>query len=166
MEPTSPQPYSLNTGTFRQAWISARMASLSTSDVVMTPLVVDLDKDGKPEIVFSTIAGELIAIRGNDCVELWRKPVGLGSYTQLAAADFDKDGYPELVGLNAAGVKLFDRNGVLLASGDLPLGICSGPAIAWRVTEPAGSCPRTVTPRYCETESFGSSQQSQPRRQP
>src|SRR5439155_10303420 len=76
------------------------------SNVLVTPLVLDLDKDGKPEIVFATHAQpHPIAIHGDTCKELWNKPnIALRTYTQLAGGDLDGDGFPEIVAIGGSGV--------------------------------------------------------------
>ncbi len=102
------------------------------SNVIVTPLVVDLDKDGKPEIVFATYpTAHLIAIHGKDCTDFWaNNNVTLKTFTQLAAGDLDGDGFPEIVGVGNSGVIVFDHNGQQLATGTASAGTCSGPAIA------------------------------------
>ncbi len=112
------------------------------SKVYMTPLVLDLNQDGKPEILFVNGAGHLIAIRGADCGDVFDRDVGLGQGDQIAAADLDGDGLPEIVGITAgfAGMGgfgsqavVFDHAGNKLAGGSLGIAgsaPCSGPAIA------------------------------------
>ncbi len=87
--------------------------------VIMTPLVIDLDGlelDGRliPEIVFVTYAslgstsGELVAITGDTCREIWREPVG--DYRlcgELAAGDLDEDGLPDIVVVGNRRVQAF-----------------------------------------------------------
>ncbi|MEZ4294457.1 MAG: VCBS repeat-containing protein [Polyangiaceae bacterium] len=88
----------------------------STTDVMMTPIVVQLDDDncdGKinqddiPEIVFSTFTGgayykqgtlHAISIIGGQVVEKWSAPNMTQPGAGLAAADLDGDGAPEIVG--------------------------------------------------------------------
>ena len=117
------------------------------SDVVMTPIVVDLDLDGQPEIVFTAqnMSGpaRLIAMRGKDCTQLYDVAANLQGFSQLAAADLDGDKYPEIVGLLANGtnsgghvVAVFEgRTGTKLAQSKDNFTMtgasfdCSGPAI-------------------------------------
>jgi hypothetical protein len=86
-----------------------------TTDVMMTPIVVQLDDDdcdGKvtpndiPEILFSTFSGggyyragtlHAISIVGGQVVEKWSAPNLVQASGGLAAADLDGDGVPEVV---------------------------------------------------------------------
>lgn len=88
----------------------------STTDVMMTPIVTQLDDDncdGKinqddiPEIVFSTFSGgayfkqgtlHAISIVGGQVVEKWSADNMTQPGAGLAAADLDGDGAPEIVG--------------------------------------------------------------------
>ncbi|MBK8253582.1 MAG: VCBS repeat-containing protein [Polyangiaceae bacterium] len=88
----------------------------STTDVMMTPIVVQLDDDncdGKvnqddiPEIVFSTFSGgayykmgtlHAISIIDGAVVDKWTVPDSTQPGAGLAAADLDGDGVPEIVG--------------------------------------------------------------------
>lgn len=102
-------------------------------DVWTTPLVVDLDGDGDPEILVVTLAGELVAIRGKDCTELWRQagPPYLEPRGSLAVADLDGDGHPEIIApgdLGAPASKLYvlDHLGNMVASADRPKFVRAG----------------------------------------
>ncbi len=88
------------------------------SDVITTPLLVDLDLDQQPEIVINTYpAGDLIALHGKDCTVVWSKSPKLGNFSQIAAADLDGDMYPEIIGINqTAKLMVFDHSGTLLAT--------------------------------------------------
>ncbi|MFT3773875.1 MAG: FG-GAP-like repeat-containing protein [Minicystis sp.] len=86
------------------------------TDVMMTPIVINLDDDncdGKvnqndiPEIVFSTFRGggyykqgtlHAISIVGGQVVDKWAKADVVQPGGGLAAADLDGDGVPEIVG--------------------------------------------------------------------
>jgi hypothetical protein len=118
------------------------------ADVIMTPLVVDLDLDGKPEIVFGPQNGtgpmRLVAMHGQDCTPIYDVAANLQGFSQIATADLDGDGYPEIVGIlsstmSAAGhaVGVFQgMTGNLLAQSTDSVQMsgasfdCSGPAIA------------------------------------
>ena len=117
-------------------------------DVVMTPVVVDLDGDGQPEIVFGPQSSSgpmrLVAIRGTDCSVLYDVSANLEGFSQIAAGDLDGDGRPEIVGLLASGtassghpVGVFNgRTGALITQSSESFMMinaafdCSGPAIA------------------------------------
>jgi hypothetical protein len=71
-----------------------------------TPVVIDLDKDGIPEILINdytihvpgTLAqAHVIALDSKTCMPRWTAQVPI--HTELAAADLDGDGFPEIVGL-------------------------------------------------------------------
>lgn len=117
-------------------------------DVVMTPLVIDLDGDKQPEIVFAPQANSgperLVAIRGKDCSVIYDVVANLQGFSQLAAGDLDGDGKPEIVGLLSTGTAAYGHpiavfngmTGALLAQSTEPFQMsgasfdCSGPAIA------------------------------------
>jgi hypothetical protein len=93
----------------------------TTAAVIMTPAVVDLDGDKKPEIIFisygGALSGHLLAIRGDTCKQVFDIPAGLGTRSQLAVADLDGDKVPEIVGINTQNkVLVFDNKGVLKAT--------------------------------------------------
>ncbi|MFO0578167.1 MAG: VCBS repeat-containing protein [Polyangia bacterium] len=117
-------------------------------DVVMTPVVVDLDGDGQPEIVFGPQSSSgpmrLVAIRGTDCSVIYDVSANLEGFSQIAAGDLDGDGRPEIVGLLASGtassghpIGVFNgRTGALITQSSESFMMinaafdCSGPAIA------------------------------------
>ncbi len=90
-----------------------------SSDVMMTPIVVELDDDncdGKvtaediPEIVFSTFSGgkyygpgtlHIISVVGGQVVDKLNKPNAVQASGGLAAGDLDGDGVAEIVGCMA-----------------------------------------------------------------
>ena len=99
-------------------------------------MVADLDGDKKPEIIFSTMTGNLVAIRGHDCTEVFNVKVGLALGANPAIADLDGDGVPEIVSISKAGyIVVFDNKGKLLATATVLASRTSaessgGPAIA------------------------------------
>ncbi len=118
------------------------------TNVVMTPIVIDLNADGQPEILFAPQPPDkparLVAIRGTDCVPLYDVEAGLQNFSQIAAADLDGDLYPEIIGVLASDsastghlVAVIDgRTGRRLAQSSEPFRMmgagfdCSGPAVA------------------------------------
>jgi hypothetical protein len=97
-------------------------------DILSTPIVVDLDRDGMPEIVFPAGyvgATHLVAISGKDCSVLWDKQTTINGCTTIAAADLDGDGKMEIVAL-APGLTIYDYQGNVLAQRTEP---GSGPCV-------------------------------------
>jgi hypothetical protein len=84
--------------------------------VRMSPVVADLDGDGKPEIIFITQGSNLVAIKGDTCQEVFKVK---GSYTigaNPAVADLDGDGKPEIISVTKADlVVVHDRKGKQIA---------------------------------------------------
>src|SRR5207248_2608860 len=87
--------------------------------------------------VFQTYpAGNLVALHGKDCTEVFVKAAGLNNFGQPAAADLDGDKFPEIISENSAhSLVVFDHNGNLLATSPTSYGgsglgsDCSGPSI-------------------------------------
>jgi RHS repeat-associated protein len=93
--------------------------------VMMAPIVIDLDGDGFPEVAFTTYqqgshlgTGVLRVIDGRNGGELFSvtdPALGLAPLASLAAGDIDGDGRPEIVGTSASGNRLlaFEHDGSL-----------------------------------------------------
>jgi hypothetical protein len=116
--------------------------SWTQGDVIDTPVVVDLDLDGKPEIVFLTgpysfaDPATLVAIRGDTCQVVFQKSTNLDEWSQIAAADLDGDKFPEIVGVDyQQHLLVFDHTGNLVATSSGTYqgagggSDCTGPAI-------------------------------------
>ena len=105
---------------FKAPVIGCKLSSFQSLSV---PIVADLDRDGKPEVL--TVAHNLgiIAMSGQDCRELWRKTISLQSGQQgnLAVADLDGDGFGEIVAVDSGNrVIVLDYKGNLLATSPTP----------------------------------------------
>ena len=102
--------------------------SWETGPVISAPVVIDLDGDKVPEILFVAFkTGALVAIRGDTCQEVFHITTAkLGTRSQLAVADLDGDGKPEIMGVDGANkIVIFDNKGVKLASS--PAAAMTGP---------------------------------------
>lgn len=98
---------------------------LRDRQVMATPIVADLDQDGKPEVITTAFPDSLLALRPSDCsLRFERKGVSLlsAAQAQLAVADLDADGFAEIVTMDAGQrVVVFNHQGVLQATSDPPL---------------------------------------------
>ncbi len=123
-------------------------SSLTYKESIISPLVVDLDGDGAPEIVFAAasllgpawVNGHLIALSGADCSVKWDRPTNFVACMHLAAADLDGDGKVEIIG-HSPGLTVFDYQGNVLAT----------------TTEPGGSnlCARDYPPAIANLDGMG-----------
>jgi hypothetical protein len=98
-------------------------ASPTHLNVMNTPVVVDLDGDALPEIVFAgtaetsgaaRLAGSVRALRGTDGSEVFTAASpAVNAAFSLAVGDLDGDGLPEIVGVDAAGMHVvaFESDG-------------------------------------------------------
>ncbi len=114
------------------AW-TGTPGTVAPAGVTMTPLVLPLNGDGVPDVIFSPFdvdgTQRLVAIRASDCSLLFDRPAGLMPYSQLAAGELDASGYPEIVGLRAnRTAAVFDHTGVLLATSPVAVSYTSGPS--------------------------------------
>ncbi|MCK5800257.1 MAG: VCBS repeat-containing protein [Deltaproteobacteria bacterium] len=97
--------------------------------VISAPVVIDLDGDKSPEIIFVRFdTGGLVAIRGDTCKEVFSiAGAKLGTRSQLAVADLDGDKSPEIVGINGTNhIVIFDHAGAKLATS--PAAAQTGPS--------------------------------------
>ncbi|MBE9061400.1 putative Ig domain-containing protein [cf. Phormidesmis sp. LEGE 11477] len=94
----------------------------SSHQVMMTPAVIDLNKDGTPDVIFTTFAGrqyqqngKLRAISGDEGRELWtvtNSAYDLYPGSGIAVGDIDNDGYAEIIGNHEDGsVIAFEHDG-------------------------------------------------------
>jgi len=100
-------------------------AAGDSPQVGQTPVVIDIDRDGKSEIIFLTppksgLGSIMHAIRGTDCSEVWSRPVGLYINADLAVGDVTGDTIPDIVGYDYYFqiMRVFDLNGKVIAEGD------------------------------------------------
>ncbi|MGH9463446.1 MAG: FG-GAP-like repeat-containing protein, partial [Vicinamibacteria bacterium] len=81
-------------------------------DVISTPIVIDLDVNGTPEVLFTSRAGSFGVIRvvsGLDGTEVFAVDAeGLepNATSPLAAGDIDRDGFPEIIAVLPSGNQL------------------------------------------------------------
>lgn len=98
---------------------------LRDRQVMATPVVADLDQDGKPEVIATAFPDILLALRPSDCsIRFERKGVSLlsAAQAQLSVADLDADGFAEIVTIDAEQrVVVFNHQGILQARSDHPL---------------------------------------------
>ena len=103
-----------------RSWTGSTVNPTSVG-VSTTPLVVDLDGDARPEILFSThvttavTSGPLRAVRGRDLAPVFTTATNIRSSAQMAVGDIDGDGRPEIVAVSSAANQLlaFEHDGTL-----------------------------------------------------
>ena len=86
----------------------------NSNQVMMAPIVADLNQDGIPDIIFSTFSGSnyqtngvLRAISGLDGTELWTlndARYEVSGESSIALGDIDLDGLPEIVAVQESDV--------------------------------------------------------------
>ncbi|ATB38495.1 hypothetical protein CYFUS_003930 [Cystobacter fuscus] len=108
--------------TLKWAWTGSEVLP-DYKQVMTTPVVIDLNRDGVPDIVFSTFAGSnyssdgvLRAISGDDGHELWtvtESTLRVKAAAGLTAGDLDGDGRVEVCAIpeNGRGVICFTNEG-------------------------------------------------------
>ena len=107
-------------------WSWTSSATLPTSlNVMSTPSVMDLDGDGKPDVVFGSTAstggglvevGNLRALNGTTGAELFTVTdpnLRINTASAVATGDIDGDGRPEIIAVDSSGSRLiaFNRDG-------------------------------------------------------
>jgi hypothetical protein len=108
--------------------------------VAVAPLVADLDRDGRPEVVVSAYDVHedafIHVISGVDCSPVWASPEPVGWVQSLAVGDLLGDATLEVCGRNADDGRVFclDHRGTLL----------------WRSTDVDGATPFTVAPGFID----------------
>jgi hypothetical protein len=106
----------VQTGTFTPV-LEWEMQSFSTvgSEVMSTPIVVDVNLDGIPDVVFvSYYPGTVRAVSGDGSGELWSQDQAGVQFTGgVAAADLDGDGFVEIVSLRPQGVAILEHDGAI-----------------------------------------------------
>jgi len=107
-------------------WSWQSSTSIPTAlNVTNTPSIIDLNKDGIPDVVFSSTAstnggtvetGYLRALSGRDGTEIFtvtNNSYRVNSTSSMATGDIDGDGFPEIIACDNSGVRLivFEHDG-------------------------------------------------------
>lgn len=104
----------------------------TSGEVSGQPLVIDLDRDGFPEVLVVS-GGDVIALSGETCEERYRSQGRLLSgESSLAAGDIDADGNVEVVAMGGFGALVALNSDLTLkwSAFTRVFGIASAPAIA------------------------------------
>lgn len=117
---TTPEPVGTLAPVLRWQWTGSPIVPAS-NQVMAAPVVIDLDGDGIPEVVFGTFRSDFLsldhvlrAVRGSDGQELWAVTTPrIYAWGSLAAGDIDGDGRPEIlaVDLSQASLPAFEHDG-------------------------------------------------------
>ncbi len=116
--------YAWNSPVLEWSWTSSSVLPTSLN-VMMTPSVIDLNKDGIPDVVFGSTAstsgnlvevGVLRALNGNNGSELFTvttPALQINTASSVATGDIDGDGYPEIIACDSTGARLiaFEHDG-------------------------------------------------------
>lgn len=104
----------VQTGTFTPVleWEMQSFSSTGT-EVMSTPIVVDVNQDATPDVVFVTYSpGTVRAVSGDGSRELWSQTgVDVQITGGVAAGDLDGDGLVEIVSLRAGGLVILENDG-------------------------------------------------------
>lgn len=107
-------------------WTKQSFSELpSSTQIMMTPSVIDLDGDGVPEIVVGTTpslgggyveVGSLRAVRGDTGAEVFTvtdSAYRINTASSIAVGDIDDDGKPEIIACDESGYRLiaFEHDG-------------------------------------------------------
>lgn len=107
----------IETGTFTPVleWDMQSFPGPAGTEVMSTPIVVDVDLDGLPDIVFVTYnPGVVRVVKGDGSAVLWSNDTaGVQPQGGVAAADLDGDGYVEIVSLRPSGVAILEHDGTI-----------------------------------------------------
>ena len=119
----NPPPGAINP-VLQWSWTSSAVQPASLN-VLMTPVVIDVNGDGIPDVVFGSTSsqggglvevGILRALSGANGAEIWNvtdPALAINTAYNIAAGDIDNDGLPEIIACDATGLKLicFENDG-------------------------------------------------------
>lgn len=113
----------------------------SFNQVMMTPVVIDVNDDAIPDVIFSTFrdgnyfdSGKLRAISGADGSELWtvtNPAYEVEPGAELAVGDIDNDTKPEIIAISESGIPIaFEHDGTFKWQSNPGNGGGNAPALA------------------------------------
>jgi outer membrane protein assembly factor BamB len=76
--------------------------------------VADIDKDGKPELIFGDYNGVIYALNGEDGSLLWQYQASVYVGSPITIADVNHDGNCDIIFCDGFGVGVLDKTGSLL----------------------------------------------------